>query len=133
MYKRQRLTPWRALLAAALDQSTGKVTGGTVEFKPGNPVATLLVAWLESRLRVPIIRRRGDREQISKVALTMAEGDVLIERIDATTCQFSVPGSAPREVPLGARTLAELLAEDLRRLDADDIYAATLKHLLADS
>jgi glucose-6-phosphate dehydrogenase assembly protein OpcA len=126
-----RLTPWRALLAAALDQSSGRVTGGSVEFSPGNPVATLLVAWLESRLRVPITQRRGDLDQISKVVLTMADGDVTIERIDASSCHFSVPGSAPREVPLGRRTLAELLAEDLRRLDADDIYAATIDHLLA--
>ena len=37
-----RLTPWRALLAAALDQSTGKVTGGLVSAGPGNPAATLL-------------------------------------------------------------------------------------------
>jgi len=61
----------------------------------------------------------------------MAEGDVTIQRIDPTSCHFSVPGSQPREVPMGRRTLAELLAEDLRRLDADEIYAATLKHLLA--
>ncbi len=126
-----RLTPWRALLAAALDQSTGKVTSGSVEFRPGNPVATLLVAWLESRLGVPITQRRGDMDQISKVVLHMAGGDVTIERIDEKSCQFSVPGSAPREVPLGRRTVAELLAEDLRRLDADNIYADTVKHLLA--
>ena len=125
-----RLTPWRALLAAALDQSTGKVTGGSVEFRPGNPVATLLIAWLESRLRVPITQRRGDMDQISKVALHMTDGDVAIQRIDSTSCHFSVPGTAPREVPLGRRTLAELLAEDLRRLDDDNIYAATIKHLL---
>ena len=126
-----RLTPWRAILAAALDQSTGKVTGGSVEFRPGNPVATLLVAWLESRLGVSITQRRGDMDQISKVVLHMAGGDVTIERIDEKSCQFSVPGSAPREVPLGRRAVAELLAEDLRRLDADNIYADTVKHLLA--
>ena len=128
-----RLTPWRALLAAALDQSTGKVTRGIVEFKPSNPVATLLIAWLESRLRVPITERRGEMDQISRVVLEMADGEVCIERIDAVSCHFSVPGSAPREVPLGRRTLAELLAEDLRRLDPDETYAATIKHLLSDS
>jgi glucose-6-phosphate dehydrogenase assembly protein OpcA len=127
-----RLTPWRALLAAALDQSMVKVTAGEVEFRPGNPVATLLVAWLESRLRIPITERRGTSEQITKVVLSTSQGDVRIERIDPTSCEFSVPGSSPREVPLGARTLAELLAEDLRRLDADDIYHATIKHLLAN-
>lgn len=125
-----RLTPWRALLAAALDQTTGKVTSGTIVVGPGNPAATLLVAWLESRLKVPITTKRSDTEQIAKVVLTTTGGDVVIERLDSVSCHFSVPGSSPREVPLGARTLAELLAEDLRRLDADDIYAATIKHML---
>lgn len=125
-----RLTPWRALLAAALDQSTGKVTGGDVTAGRSNPAAALLVAWLESRLQVSIRSHNSDTEQIASVLLHTDAGDVCIERIDAQSCHFSVPGSAPREVPLGARSLAELLAEDLRRLDADDVYAATIAHLL---
>lgn len=128
-----RLTPWRALLAAALDQSTGKVTGGTVVAGTGNPAATLLIAWLESRLRVSITSKRSDTAQIASVVLNTTDGDVVIERVDATSCQFSVPGSSPRQVPLGPRTLAELLAEDLRRLDADDIYAETIRHMLEAS
>jgi glucose-6-phosphate dehydrogenase assembly protein OpcA len=126
-----RLTPWRALLAAALDQSPGKVSSGTVVAGPGNPAATLLVAWLESRLGITITTKPSKTEQIASVVLNTAQGDVLIERVDATSCHFSVPGSSPREVPLGARTLAELLAEDLRRLDADDVYADTIRHMLA--
>jgi glucose-6-phosphate dehydrogenase assembly protein OpcA len=125
-----RLTPWRALLAAALDQSPGRVTGGTVIAGAANPAAKLLVAWLESRLKVSITTKRSGGEQIASVVLNTSAGDVLIERIDATSCHFSVPGSSPREVPLGARTLAELLAEDLRRLDADDIYEDTIHHML---
>lgn len=128
-----RLTPWRALLAAALDQTDGRVTSGSVEAGSGNPAATLLVAWLESRLGVPITSRRVDSPQIAKVVLSTTAGDVVIERIDGASCHFSVPGSSPREVPLGARSLAELLAEDLRRLDADDIYADTIGHLLEDA
>jgi glucose-6-phosphate dehydrogenase assembly protein OpcA len=128
-----RLTPWRALLAAALDQSTGKVTGGTVIAGAGNPAATLLVAWLESRLGVDITTRRSEGAQIMSVVLRTPEGDVQIERVTDHSCNFSVPGSSPREVPLGPRALAELLAEDLRRLDADDVYAATIKHMLADA
>lgn len=125
-----RLTPWRALLAAALDQSTGTVTGGTIVAGTGNPAATLLIAWLESRLRVPIVSKRSDTDQIASVVLNTTEGDVVIERVDAVSFHFSVPGSSPRQVPLGPRTLAELLAEDLRRLDADDIYAETIRHML---
>ncbi len=125
-----RLTPWRALLAAALDQSTGTVTGGTVVAGTGNPAATLLVAWLESRLKVSIVSKRSETDQIASVVLHTTEGDVVIERVDSTSCHFSVPGSSPRQVPLGPRTLAELLAEDLRRLDADDVYAETILHML---
>lgn len=125
-----RLTPWRALLAAALDQSTGKVTGGEVTAGTGNPAAALLVAWLESRLKVSIKTHRSVGEQIAKVVLNTADGDVLIERIDEKSCHFSVPGSSPCVVPLGARTLAELLAEDLRRLDSDEVYKATIAHML---
>ncbi|MET0767743.1 MAG: glucose-6-phosphate dehydrogenase assembly protein OpcA [Aeromicrobium sp.] len=125
-----RLTPWRALLAAALDQSPGEVTGGTVVAGPGNPAAVLLVAWLESRLKISITTKRSETDQIASVVLNTANGDVRIERVSPTSSQFSVPGSAPREVPLGARTLAELLAEDLRRLDADDVYEATIRHML---
>jgi glucose-6-phosphate dehydrogenase assembly protein OpcA len=128
-----RLTPWRALLAAALDQSPGKVTGATVSAGAGNPAATLLVAWLESRLDITITTARSEGEQIASVVLNTSVGDVEIQRIDATSCHFSVPGSSPREVPLGARTLAELLAEDLRRLDADEVYAETIQHMLADA
>lgn len=128
-----RLTPWRALLAAALDQSTGKVTGGTVVAGAGNPAATLLIAWLESRLKIKLVVKRSETDQIASVVLTTTEGDVCIERVSPTSSHFSVPGSSPREVPLGARTLAELLAEDLRRLDADDVYEHTIRHMLKES
>jgi glucose-6-phosphate dehydrogenase assembly protein OpcA len=130
-----RLTPWRALLAAALDQSAGKVTAGTVIAGKGNPAATLLVAWLESRLKVNITTRKSDSDsaQIMSVVLHTRDGDVQIERVTDHSCHFSVPGSSAREVPLGPRSLAELLAEDLRRLDADDVYEATIKHMLANA
>lgn len=125
-----RLTPWRALLAAALDQTNAKVTGGQLVTGAGNPAAELLVAWLESRLQITMTTKRGDADHISSVTLNTAIGDVVIERINDTTCNFSVPGAADHHVPLGARTHAELLAEDLRRLDMDEIYQETITHLL---
>lgn len=125
-----RLTPWRALLAAALDQATGTVTSGSVVSDEGNPAAVLLVAWLESRLGVPVSHRTGPGTQIGEVALETDLGTIQLTRLDESSCEFTVPGSASRVVPLGRRALAELLAEDLRRLDPDVIYAETIDHLL---
>lgn len=128
-----RLTPWRAILAAALDQLPGPgvtVTSGSIAATAGNPAAVLLAAWLSSRLDIEIDVKRGDGDQISRVELVTSQGPVVIERVNSHQCSFSVPGSRPRLVPLGRRTLAELLAEDLRRLDNDDIYAETIAHLL---
>lgn len=125
-----RLTPWRALLAAALDQTSAMVTGGHLVTGAGNPAAELLVGWLESRLGIKITTHRGDADHISSVTLNTAIGDVTIERINDSTCNFSVPGAADHHVPLGARTHAELLAEDLRRLDHDEIYEETITYLL---
>ena len=49
-----RITPWRALLAAALDQQPPKVTGGSVTAERISPSADLLVAWLADRLKVAV-------------------------------------------------------------------------------
>lgn len=125
-----RLTPLRALLAAALDQTNAKVTGGHLVSGAGNPAAELLISWLESRLRIKMTTQRGDADHISSVTLNTAIGDVTIERINDSTCKFSVPGAADHHVPLWARTHAELLAEDLRRLDNDEIYEETIAYLL---
>jgi glucose-6-phosphate dehydrogenase assembly protein OpcA len=128
-----RLTPWRALLAAALDQVASPVTAGSISAGPGNPAAVLLESWLASRLGVPITWRRVESDQIMVVTLQTDAGEVRIERSDEGTCTFSVPGSTPRAVPMTTRSLAELLAEDLRRLDPDEIYGATVHHLLEES
>ncbi len=128
-----RATPWRALLAAALDQVASPVTGAVIEAGGGNPVGVLLEAWLEDRLKVHVRWRRVDDTRVHRVVLETAAGDISIVRGKDDAATFSVPGAAPRTVPLPTRTLAELLAEDLRRLDADAIYARTIEHLLERS
>lgn len=127
-----RLTTWRALLAAAVDQISEPVTGAIVRANRRNPVAALLIAWLESRLDLDIEHQHDDGAQIAEVQLLTDGGPVVIQRLDTHSCEFSVPGSKPRVVPIRRRTVAELLAEDLRRLDADEVYAETLKHLSED-
>lgn len=125
-----RLTLWRALLAAALDQNTGAPSAGRIIADDGNPVAMLLQSWLESRLGFPIEFVDDDRPQITRVTLTTSVGDIDIRRTSTMSCEFSVPGSSPRVVPIRRRSIPELLAEDLRRLDPDEIYGETLQHFV---
>jgi glucose-6-phosphate dehydrogenase assembly protein OpcA len=125
-----RVTPWRALLAAALDQTPAKVTGIRVTAERISPSADLLLAWLSDRLRVPAKRSNSEGPGITGVALETADGDITISRTDGKLATFSIPGQPDRPVALKRRDLPELLAEELRWGDADDVYAATAKRLL---
>jgi glucose-6-phosphate dehydrogenase assembly protein OpcA len=122
-----RLTPWRALLAAALDQHPLKVTGGSVTAERANPSADLLVAWLRNRLKVDISRKGSGGPGITAVELETREGPIRISRPDGRLAMYSSPGHPDRPIALRRRDVHELLAEELRRLDEDDVYAAVAR------
>ena len=61
--------------------------------------------------------------------LTTRGGDIRISREDGRSATFTVPGQPDRPVALRRRLLPELLTEELRRLDPDDVYAATVRRL----
>lgn len=124
-----RLTSWRALLAAALDQYPARVEGGRVSAERSNASADLLVAWLSDRLGVTIERAVSKGPGITDVALHTGGGDIEISRPDGRLASFSIPNAANRPVALKRRDIAELLAEELRRLDPDDVYAATVANV----
>jgi glucose-6-phosphate dehydrogenase assembly protein OpcA len=128
-----RLTPWRALLAAALDQHRLKVTGASVSGERISPSADLLVAWLEDRLRVPVARRSSDGPGITEVRLETKAGPIVVNRPDGKLAVLSAPGRPDQPVALKRREVPELLAEELRRLDEDDVYATTARHLSRSS
>ncbi|MEO5652038.1 MAG: glucose-6-phosphate dehydrogenase assembly protein OpcA [Marmoricola sp.] len=125
-----RITPWRALLAAALDQHPAKVTSASVTAERISPSADLLVAWLCDRLKVKVERHSSDGPGITEVILRTKTGDINISRGDGKLARFSSPGQPDRPVALKRRDVPELLAEELRRLDEDDIYAATARRLV---
>jgi glucose-6-phosphate dehydrogenase assembly protein OpcA len=125
-----RLTPWRALLAAALDQYPAKISSATVAAERGNPSADLLAAWLSTRLHIDVSRSNTKGPGITEVALSTGGGDVEINRPDGVLARFTTPNSPDRPVALKRRELHELLDEELRRLDADDVYEETLRELL---
>lgn len=124
-----RLTPWRALLAAALDQYPAKIKKAQVEAERSNASARLLAAWLQSRLKVEVTETVSDGPGITAVRLTTAAGDIALTRPDGLLASYAIPGQPNRLVALKRREPHELLSEELRRMDADDILASTLKAL----
>ncbi|MEJ7628224.1 MAG: glucose-6-phosphate dehydrogenase assembly protein OpcA [Nocardioidaceae bacterium] len=130
-----RLTPWRALLAAALDQYPAKVTAGIVEAERVNPSADLLVAWMADCLHVEVTRVVSKGPGITSVVMQTGGGPIEISRPDGLLAEFTIPNAPNRPVALKRRDTAELLAEELRRLDPDDIYASTVRRMcrLADA
>lgn len=125
-----RITPWRALLAAALDQHPERVTSGSVTAERISPSADLLVAWLTDRLKIDVQRSVSQGPGITEVVLSTKGGDVSISRPDGKLASFTSPGQPDRPVALKRRDIPELLTEELRRLDEDDVYAATARRLV---
>src|SRR5215469_14524503 len=111
-----RATPWRSLLAATLDQPSGLITGGTVKAEEGNPTADLIAAWLSHTLGVPVATEPSGGPGITEVSFGTSDGEMSISRPDG-------------RVALHRRDTTELLEEELRRLDPDDIYAEALSEL----
>lgn len=122
-----RTTPWRAMLAAALDQPVGRVTSAEIFVQARVPSGLLLAGWLQQRLKVPtkVTHTRGPG--ITKVVLTTTKGNVILDRPDGRVARLELPNAPISTVALTRRTLAEQLAEELRRLDPDEIYFQALK------
>jgi glucose-6-phosphate dehydrogenase assembly protein OpcA len=128
-----RATGWRTILAAALDQPYDPVTRIEVSSERNNPTAELLAAWLGSRLHVPARLRSSGGPGITEVRLAMEGGDIVLSRPDGRLATLSRPGHPDRTVALPRRSLPELLTEELRRLDPDDVYAETLLAVTTDA
>ncbi|GAB1338844.1 glucose-6-phosphate dehydrogenase assembly protein OpcA [Streptomyces sp. E-15] len=122
-----RLTLWRSMLAAALDQARVKVTSAAVEAEADNPSAELLSRWLEARLNVRVDRVRSAGPFVTAVRLGTANGEIVVDRPEGPLATLTLPGQPPRTLALKVRATSELIAEELRRLDADEMYAIALK------
>ncbi len=124
-----RLTPWRALLAAALDQYPAHIKSILVEAERNNPSADLLAAWLTSRLELEVTRRVSHGPGITAVRLGTAAGDIAITRPDGLLASYAVPGQPERLVALKRRDVSELISEELRRMDPDEAFESTVNTL----
>ena len=117
-----RLTPWRALLAAALDTHRAPVVGATVEAAENNAAGLLLAAWLGSRLGLDAAFVTSGGPGITAVRLSTEEGDIVLERGAGKMATFSAPRTPPRSVALRRRDISALITEELRRLDTDHVF-----------
>lgn len=123
-----RVTLWRGLLAAALDQPpyepvlSAAVTGGS-----DSPSTDLLAAWLAETLRCPVTRARSRAGTgMVSVRLERKSGNIDLVRPEGSTATLSQVGQPDRKISLARRKSAECLADELRRLDPDEIYEETL-------
>jgi glucose-6-phosphate dehydrogenase assembly protein OpcA len=123
-----RITPWRSLLAAALDQVTCEVRSVEVVGEESNPSCELLAMWLADRLQVPVKRSVSAGPGLTAVRLDTTCGPIALDRADGRLATLSIQGQPERAVALKRRETAELIAEELRRLDPDDTYASALRH-----
>lgn len=128
-----RLTNWRAHLAAMLDQPPFlPVTGAVVSGSEGNPSVLLMVAWLSARLGVDVELRAPDADApigssgLSSVTLLREGAENSITRIEHGTGLMRQTGQPDHRVALSRRGLRDQLSEELRRLDADDMYREVL-------
>lgn len=122
-----RVTGWRSVLAAALDQKHTRITGAQVEGEAYNPSTELLALWLADRLRVPVERIVSEGPGITAVRMTTADGQICLDRANGSLAELAVPGQPDRHVALQRRTTAELIAEELRRLDPDEAYEEAVR------
>ncbi|THA57363.1 glucose-6-phosphate dehydrogenase assembly protein OpcA [Streptomyces sp. A0958] len=122
-----RITPWRSMLAAALDQQPAEVVSATVEGESDNPSCELLGMWLADRLGVPVERTTSGGPGLTAVRMTTKNGDIVLDRADGSLATLCMVGQPDRAVALKRRETAELLAEELRRLDPDNVYESTVK------
>jgi glucose-6-phosphate dehydrogenase assembly protein OpcA len=120
-----RITYWRALLTAAVDQAPHEpITSVVVSGLKDEPALDILAGWLAARLDCPVSRAVGDL----KVELTRASETITLTRPqDGVTATLTRTGRPDAQIPLARRETRDCLAEDMRRLDSDEIYFEALQ------
>jgi glucose-6-phosphate dehydrogenase assembly protein OpcA len=98
-----------------------------VEGEEFNPSCELLAMWLADRLDVPVRRSVSGGPGLTAVRMDTTCGPVTLDRADGRLATLSIQGQPERAVALKRRETAELIAEELRRLDPDDTYASALR------
>lgn len=120
-----RITYWRALLTSAVDLPPHEpITSALVSGLASEPALDVLAGWLAHRIDGPVRRAVGDL----KVELVRDSETITLSRPqDGVTAKLTRTSQPEALVPLARRETRECLAEDMRRLDADEIYHEALQ------
>jgi len=122
-----RTTLWRSLCASAFDSLSGDVRSISVSGEATNASRALLAGWLGRRLGVDVALVDTPGPGVTGVVLEVGDSTVSVTRTDGRTAVVSRTGQPDRTMPLPRRELSDLLTEELRRLDADEIYREALE------
>ncbi|WP_228001388.1 glucose-6-phosphate dehydrogenase assembly protein OpcA [Nocardia australiensis] len=119
-----RITYWRALLAATLDEPPyAPAESVTVSGLHDEPALDILAGWLAARLGCPVRRRTGPlRVEVHRPSASIA----IARPQTGVTATLTKTGDPDQRIALARRETRDCLAEELRRLDADEIYAESL-------
>lgn len=128
-----RLTLWRAQLAAVLDQPPYEsVTAVEVHGAADSPSTVLLAAWLQLQLKVDVTLGISSKSHgssgIQGVKLFRSGGPIELERTMANIATLVQPNQPTHDISLPRRSLRDCLAEELRRLDPDDLFGDVIKN-----
>jgi glucose-6-phosphate dehydrogenase assembly protein OpcA len=126
-----RLTLWRAQLAAVLDQPPYEpVTDVRVTGAIDSPSTTLLAAWLRMQLGAPtqyeLTGVEAGSHGIHGVHLERSTGSVELVRDVPGVATLRQPGQPVHDLALPRRNLRDCLADELRRLDPDELYGEVI-------
>ncbi|MEV1129534.1 glucose-6-phosphate dehydrogenase assembly protein OpcA [Agromyces sp. NPDC049794] len=126
-----RLTLWRAQLAAVLDQPPYEpVTAVRVTGAIDSPSTTLLAAWLRLQLEAystcVLTSADGGSHGIHGVHLERAGGAIELVRDVPGIATLRQPGQPVHDLALPRRSLRDCLADELRRLDPDELYGEVI-------
>ncbi len=128
-----RLTLWRMQLAAMMDQlDQSPVTSVLVEGAVDSPSTILMAAWLGRSLEAPVTIVEGPAGTgLQRVRLSRSAGDVELHRPHSEMAELHQPGQPVQRISLPRRSLQDCLAEELRRLDPDEVFGEVITDGLA--
>ncbi len=130
-----RITSWRIQLAAVFDQiGSVPVREVVVEGAERSPSVVLMGVWLANALQCEAkFITQNDRPGMDRVTLVTDDGPIQLHRPGSTVAVLTQPGQPDQQIAMPVRDLNVCLAEELRRLDPDEVYGDVITKALVNA